>query len=318
MRAAQRRDAWFPLLACDLRLFAYLGRLDHRLLGGPGRIGPQVAAATVTTMTGPTSTALAEVTASTSYAAPRRASGVRWSRRVSPDPYSIWMVVSELDDGATLEWDDAHGDDAVYVMSGALDIDGAGCPGALSPVARCPADGAVVVESGVACRARSVGVTTIVHCGARDPAPPSDSLYDAPSTEGHGVHVVGDRGWFASGNRERVAVRWFADSTCPTCRIALFHVWRSEGGVRDRSHTHTQDELIFVLDGSVVVGGVEHGVGTCLAIPALTRYSLMSGPDGFAILNYRRDVSVQAYRAGEPEELEGALARGGVAVNDFR
>ena len=74
-----------------------------------------------------------------------------------------------------------------------------------------------------------------------------------------------------SGDRERVAVRWFADSTCPTCRIALFHVWRAEGGVRDRSHTHTQDELILLLGGNVIVAGEEHGVGTCLAIPAFGR-----------------------------------------------
>ena len=227
---------------------------------------------------------------------------------MSPDDYSIWMEVSELRDGATLHWTTDHGDDGVYIVRGALEVEGR----------TCPPDGALIVESGVACRARSIGSTEIVQCGARDPAPPTDGLYQAPAGDGHGVHVVGARGWFASGQREGVAVRWFADSTCPTCRIALFHVWRAEGGVRDRSHTHTQDELIYVLDGSVIVGGDEHGPGSCLAIPALTRYSLTSGPQGFAILNYRRDVSVQAYRAGEPEELEGALARGGVAVNDFR
>ena len=125
------------------------------------------------------------------------------------------MVISELDDGATIEWDDAHGDDGVYVMSGALDVDGACRPHAV------PRTGALIVESGVACTARAVGVTSVVHCGAFDPAPPSDGLYRAPDAQGHGVHVVGDRGWFASGDRERVAVRWFADSTCPTCRIAL-------------------------------------------------------------------------------------------------
>jgi hypothetical protein len=157
-----------------------------------------------------------------------------------------------------------------------------------------------------------------VHCGAVDADPPAGGRYGPPAPEGHRVHVIGDRGWFASGDRERVAVRWFADSTCPTCRIALFHVWRPEGGVRDRSHTHTQDELIFLLAGSVIVAGVEYGAGTCLAIPALTRYSLTSGADGFAILNFRRDVSVQGYRPGEPDELEGALARGGAAVDDFR
>jgi hypothetical protein len=233
------------------------------------------------------------------------------------------MAVSELDDGGTIAWHDDHGDDGLYVMSGALDVnaDTNGSPsggGSSLEVARCPADGAVIVESGVTCTARAVGVTTVVHCGASSAEPPTDGLYGAPDATGHGVHVVGERGWFASGDRERVAVRWFADSTCPTCRIALFHVVREEGGVRDRSHTHTQDELIFVLAGSVVVGGVAHRAGTCLAVPALTRYSLTSGDDGFAILNYRRDVSMQAYRLGEPEELEGALARGGAVVNDFR
>jgi hypothetical protein len=265
-------------------------------------------------VTAPTATALDEVVPSTGYAAPRRASGVNWSKRVSPARYSIWMAVSELDPGGTIEWDDDHGDDGVYVMSGALDVDAV----SLGEVSRCPRDGAVIVESGVTCTARAVGVTTVVHCGARDAEPPSDGLYDAPAGIDHGVHVVGERGWFTSGDRERVAVRWFADSTCPSCRIALFHVLRTEGGVRDRSHTHTQDELIYVVGGSVVVGGVAHGPGTGLAIPAHTRYSLTSGDQGFAILNYRRDVSVQAYRPGEPEELEGALARGGAEVNDFR
>jgi hypothetical protein len=268
----------------------------------------------VNDVTGLIATALDDVVPSTGYAAPRRASGVRWSKPVSPEPYSIWMVVSEIDDGGTIEWDDDHGDDGVYVMSGALDVDAATLP----EVSRCPRDGAVIVESGVTCTARAVGTTTVVHCGARDSEPPSDGLYDAPDPTGHGVHVVGEHGWFSSGDRERVTVRWFADSTCPTCRIALFHVVRTEGGVRDRSHTHTEDELIYVVGGSVVVGGAEHGAGTCLAIPATTRYSLTSGDHGFAILNHRRDVSVQAYRPGEPEELEGALARGGAAVNDFR
>lgn len=259
-------------------------------------------------MTGPIASVLDDIAPSVAYEAPRAASGIRWSKRLSPEGYSTWMVVSELADGGAIAWDDAHGDDGVYVMSGALEIDGH----------ECPADGALIVESGVPASARAVGPTRIVHCGARDPEPPRDGLYGPPGTQHHGVHVVGDRGWFGSGDRERVAVRWFADSTCPTCRIALFHVVRAEGGVRDRSHTHTQDELIYLLGGSLVVSGVEHPPGTCFAIPALTRYSLTSGPEGFAILNFRRDVSVQAYRPGEPEALEGALARGGAEVNDFR
>jgi hypothetical protein len=260
------------------------------------------------TTSGFTATALDVASANSEYAAPRAATGVRWSQRLSPARYSIWAVAAELDDGATITWDCAHGDDGVYVQSGALDVDGH----------RCPADGAVVVESGAPTTARAVGATRVIHCGPVDDAPPGHGLYGAPVREAHGVHVVGDRGWYTSGDRERVAVRWFADSTCPTCRIAFFHVWRAEGGVRDRSHTHTQDELITVLGGSVLIAGTEYGPGTCLAIPAHHRYSLVSGPDGFAILNYRRDVSVQGYRATDPTELEGALARGGTEIADFR
>ena len=249
-----------------------------------------------------------DIAPSDGCAAPRDAHGVVRSRRVSPDGYPLWMVVTELRDGGELRWDEDHGDDGVSVQSGALDVDGHVCP----------TGGAVVVESGVRAVARAIGPTTVVHCGALDPAPPGDGLYGPPARDGHHVHVVGDRGWYRSGDRERVVATWFADSTCPTCRISFFHVWRGEGGVRDRSHTHTQDELIYVVGGSVVVAGVEHGPGTCLAVPAHLRYSLTSGPNGNAFLNYRRDVSVQGYAPGEPTELEGALARGGVLVADFR
>ena len=62
--------------------------------------------------------------------------------------------------------------------------------------------------------------------------------------------------------------RWFADATCQTCRIALFHVWRGEGNAKDIPHTHTQDELIYLVGGSIVMGSYTFGPGTCLAIPA--------------------------------------------------
>lgn len=255
-----------------------------------------------------TATHLAEAEIADGYGAARRATGVEWSRRVSPEGYSIWLVVSRLGDGAELHWEGPHSDDAVYVVSGELDIDGR----------RCPRDGALIVESGASCTARAVGPTVVVHAGSVADEAPADGLYGAPDPDGHDVHLVGDRGWYASGEREKVSVRWFADATCPTCRIQMFHVARTDGGVKDLPHTHSQDELIYVLGGSIVMGSYEFGPDTCLAIPARLRYSVTSGAEGMSFLNVRRDVSVQSYGSVKEPELEAALARGGVLVGDFR
>jgi hypothetical protein len=207
-----------------------------------------------------------------------------------------------------LQWDADHGDEGVYVITGGLAVDGH----------HCPADGAVIVESGVASTARAIGATVVAHCAPAEAEPPADGLYGAPKPDGHGVHVVGDDGWFSSGARENVVARWFADATCPTCRIALFHVRRDEGESRDAPHHHTQDEIIFLLRGEIRMGARTYPAGTALSIPANVRYSVSSGPDGWEFINYRRDVSVQHYANDRQPELEGAIARGGVEVADFR
>ena len=229
------------------------------------------------------------------------------ARRISPDAHSTWLIVADLGDGAAISWPGCHGDEGVYVVSGALDID--------SRV--CPADGCIIVESNVVTRAVALGATRVVHVGPYDPAPPTDGLYGPPSDRDHGVHVIGAGGWFASGSRERVVARWFADSTCATCRISFFHVARADALVRDLPHTHTQDEIIYVLEGSVIIGRHEYGPGHALCIPANVRYSVTTGPGGMAFVNYRRDVSTQAYGQAKAPELEGGLARGGTAVCDF-
>ena len=229
------------------------------------------------------------------------------ARRVSPDRYSTWLIVADLADGAVISWPERHGDEGVYVVSGALDIDRRVCP----------ADACVIVESNVVTRVTARGATRVVHVGPYDPAPPAGDLYGPPTVSDHGVHVVGPGGWFASGSRERVVARWFADSTCATCRISFFHVARADALVKDLPHTHTQDEIIYVLDGSVIVGRHEYGRGHVLCIPANVRYSVTTGPRGMAFLNYRPDVSTQAYGKAKAPELEGGLARGGNAVCDF-
>src|SRR5262249_37574991 len=71
----------------------------------------------------------ADVAPGVTYPAPyTAATGVLDARRVSPERYSTWLVDADLDGGATLTWSAAHGDEGVYVASGALDVDGRECP----------------------------------------------------------------------------------------------------------------------------------------------------------------------------------------------
>jgi quercetin dioxygenase-like cupin family protein len=237
-----------------------------------------------------------------------QSTGVRWSKLASPPDYSLRLAISELDNGGELIWDGEHGDESVYVVEGALDVDG--------HVA--PADGAVIVEAGVPVHARAQGTTRIAHFSPVDSEPPTDGLYGPAQPDGHTVHVLGPGAWFASGARENVVARWFADATCPTCRTQLLHVSRQGESGQGPAHSHTQDEIIHVLGGTVLLGNRELTAGMSLCIPADLRYRISGGPDGYAFLNFRRDVSEQIYGGDRPNELEGGIARGGVAVNDFR
>jgi len=235
-----------------------------------------------------------------------RSSGVRSARQLSPDGYSLGLVLADIDAGGTVAWEGPHGDEGVYVLSGEVDVDGR----------RCPAGGAVIVESGVDATMTAVAPTTVIHCAPATADPPSEGLYGPPDADGHAVHVVGPGGWFESGQREGVRATWFADATCPTCRIQLFRV-EHPPGFAGNFHSHSQDEIIFVLDGIVSLGPRGYGPGTALNIPADVTYRV-SYPEGATFVNFRRDASEQTYGRDGPPVLEGAIARGGRLVEDFR
>jgi len=228
------------------------------------------------------------------------------ARRLSPPEFPLWLVESELEDGATLRWDSNDTDEAVYVMSGELDIDSA----------RCPAGGAVIVERGAAAIATANGPTTVAHFGSKVDAPSPPGPLGPPGAGG-GVHVVGPAGRFESGARENVRAIWFADGTCDNCRVQLFTVETpATDDRRGRAHSHSQDEIIYLLDGGVSMGAHTFGPGTAVSIPADVRYALNAHDRGHRFLNFRRDVSWQIYDLGSDPILETAAARGGRLTED--
>jgi hypothetical protein len=236
----------------------------------------------------------------------RQVDGTVTSRRLSPAGFPLWLVEGVLGDAADLAWPEAHGDEVVYVHSGALTVGGR----------TCPAGGAVVVESGVPTRIAAQGPTRIAHFGPVDPAPPAGGLNGAADPAGHGVHVVGPRGTYAMVTAER-DTHYYADSTCPTCRLTLLYTSRSVPYVSP-AHSHSVDELIHVLAGELRFGRRRLGPGATVAIAADRRYGFRSGPHGFAFLNYRADASAQTIERGSPPVMEGGLVHGLEPVMDLR
>jgi hypothetical protein len=204
----------------------------------------------------------------------------------------LWCVTAELDEQASLTWSTLHGDEALYVRRGELEIDGR----------TCPAEGVAVIEAGVRAEVVAKGPTEIVHFGATDVVRPSDGWYGAPDS-GATVHVFGPEAKVRTQDEIR-DTRIYADSSCKTCRLTLFYTAR-RGFYRSPGHSHSQDELIHILWGDIHVGRRHLTPGDTVAIAADVRYGFRSGEDGFGFLNYRRDVSHLTLALGSTPMLEG-------------
>jgi len=240
------------------------------------------------------------------YAAPTcRLRGDGRSRLAELDGFPLWMVRAELAPGATLEWAGPHGDEGLYVLAGELRADGRSCP----------PGGAVIVEASAPATVSTPDGATLAHFGPRDAEPPGDGYFGPPSPDRHGVHVIGPGGTYAAVGPGR-ETRMFADSTCETCRITLFFTGR-DAEYRSAPHSHSADEILYLLRGTIHLGSYRLDPGDAVAIAGGRRYGFRSDPDGFAFLNYRRDASEQTTAGGRPE-LEGGRARGLTLVNDVR
>lgn len=220
-------------------------------------------------------------------------SGTASSAVFAPYEFELWLVVVQLEAGGTLEWKPAHGDEGIYVKSGSLDIDGISCG----------AGSAVIVESEVAAVAHFRGPCTLVHVGSSAPASSSSEAHVRRALD-TGVHVF-------SGELEPIQVgsvshRYYADSTCPTCRIAFFRI-DSSAEYASPSHVHSEDEIIHVLSGSLQFGRQAVGPGSSVAISAGRRYGFRA-TEPFSFLNYRADASTVTMAPGSRALEESARA----------
>jgi quercetin dioxygenase-like cupin family protein len=232
-----------------------------------------------------------------SYLAPTAAArGGARSAFFQPPDYSLWQLTGELDSGTELVWTNDHGDEAVYVVDGAIEVDGT----------RVGSGGAVLIEATVPATVRAVAPTRVAHFGPTDHDPPRDGPFGPAAARGRQIHVFptveaapGIIDTHASG-------RYFGDGTCSTCRITFF-VFDGRGlteGYTGTAHTHSEDEIIHMLDGELQMGPTTLTPGVSVAIPANRLYSFRT-PAGFRFVNYRRDAAyLKRGRPGSTPTIE--------------
>jgi quercetin dioxygenase-like cupin family protein len=196
-----------------------------------------------------------------------------------PAAFDLWVVDAVLAPGAELHWGADHGDEAVVVLAGTVDVFGESCS----------VGAAIVVEAGARATLRSDGPATVVHFGQTAGAG-HERARNGRSTGG--VHVVGPgpaRGTDVAHPEGAMSAGYYLDSTCGTCALTLLRT-SGVGVIRGSSHSHSQDELIRVLDGELQFGSLVAGAGMTAAIPANRRYAFRASSP-FAFLNYRAGPS---------------------------
>jgi hypothetical protein len=78
-----------------------------------------------------------------------------------------------------------------------------------------------------------------------------------------------------------------ADAQCPTCELWLHENDFNIADCPTPLHSHSEDEVIFVRDGSMRLGNKLYGAGTAIAIQAHAKYAFSTGPDGLSFINFR-------------------------------
>jgi hypothetical protein len=227
------------------------------------------------------------------------------SQTLVADDLGVWLVLATIGDGARLSWPREHGEEAVYIREGGLRVANL----------ECVAGSAVVVGRNAGLSVEAIGLTRLVHFGTR-------VTRGTPVAGNAAVHLIGPGGRVRHETGLGSRVTWFADSTDARCDLTFFLVDRPPGPAdRGMPHTHSQDEVIFVMGGEVSLGAQRCRTGTALGIPAGVRYALSKSSEGFAFLNYRPGASVQTvYERGEPPRVvpESGMERGGTYVGDVR
>jgi len=110
-----------------------------------------------------------------------------------------------------------------------------------------------------------------------------------PSTKSGGhVHQVGPDGLVRIRNEEYdVTTTFWLDSKCSHCDLWLHQSKIVTPRAQSHPHFHTEDEIIVVVQGGLILGRRILKVGTALAVDKGTVYSFGVDEGGLSFINFR-------------------------------
>ena len=186
---------------------------------------------------------------------------------------SIHLRVYEMAPGARIDIQHAATGHALYVWDGSASAEGT----------HLASGGALIVEHGGSASLEAGPSGTKVAHFQRNPAfAPVDT-----KAGGH-VHVVPPEGIFNCpvSASDAAYVIW-ADSSCPTCDLWLHQTHMPRPTNQGGHHFHSEDEMVFLVGGSMKLGNRTLQPGTALAISANTIYGFGVPQGGTRFINFR-------------------------------
>ncbi|MBX3705366.1 MAG: hypothetical protein KF911_01945 [Pseudomonadales bacterium] len=183
-------------------------------------------------------------------------------------PIHLWA--HELAEGASISLVESAVDRLLYVWRGA----------ARAGQETLGEQGLVIVERGAVLDVAAQAPAVILHFFRAGDRP------DVAARAGGHVHVITHGNAPKGTDDQGVIHTLFAGSDYPTCEL-WFHRTDLPAGFEVPRHYHTEDEIIFVVSGSMLLGRRQLTPGAALAIDEGTIYRFRAGPDGLGFLNFR-------------------------------
>jgi len=198
--------------------------------------------------------------------------------------------------GATIDWTDSATGHIIYVWQGAVEV------GSI----RLEQGSVIVVEhrASAGLRAQAGGAILLLFNRA--------ASKDAPALAGGHVHILPDDRVpriARLNDRSNVGAAIFADSACPTCDLWLHESSFHDADLAVALHSHSEDEIIVVTRGEIVLGKRRYGPGTAIAVGRDVLYGFGTGHEGLEFINFRASHPTYKTADGKTVIDEQALYR---------